>query len=370
MEPQVADIIGIVNRIAPLDFAEEWDNPGLQIGDPNRSVSRIMISLDAGVEAVNEAVNKQCQLLITHHPLFFRPIKKLDLSRSLGSLVKTAVKHDLSVFSLHTNYDVAEGGINDLLAAALQLQSIAPLQIGGADEFVKLTVFVPLGHEEKILQALFRFSGVIGNYSDCSFRTNGTGSFKPLTGSNPFIGKIGRREYIEETRIEVLVRKEETRNAVKALMKAHPYEEPAYDLYPLLNRGKEWGLGRAGELAEGISLEGFGKKVKELLSLPGIRMVGDGKREIHKVAVCGGSGASLIRDAQRCGADVLVTGDIKYHDAKEAQMSEVALIDIGHFAEAVMIKGVATALMRELEKRKYMVEVLLCDTERDPFHFL
>ncbi len=371
MKPKVIDVLEIIDKIAPFAFAEDWDNSGLQVGDPGLPVSRIMISLDPGREAIESAIEKNCQLLLTHHPLLFHPSKMIDTSLPDGSLLKLAIKNDISIISLHTNYDIAEAGLNDILAAQIGIKSCSPLKITGWEELVKLTVFVPLDHEKKVLEALFRFSGFIGNYSDCSFQSRGIGSFKPLDGATPFIGKVNEREFTDETRIEVLVRKEDMEEALAAMLKVHPYEEPAYDLFPLVNKGRCRGLGRIGELDGSVSLGQFAEQIKKSFSLGGLRITGDMEHRVKKVAVCGGSGASLISDAAALGADLLVTGDIKYHDAKDAQALELALVDIGHFSsEALMVKGVAASLRKELDLKGFEVDVLSCETERDPFVFL
>lgn len=371
MEPRISDIIEIVDKLAPFGYAEDWDNSGLQVGDPAAKVSRIMISLDPVPEAIEAAINQGCQLLLTHHPLIFRPLKSINASDPIGHLITLSLKNNLSIISLHTNYDIAPKGLNDILAERIGLKSTIPLSVTGWGELVKLVVFVPEGHEEKVTEALFRFSGFIGNYSDCSFQTPGTGTFKPLTGADPFIGKVGFREYVRESRIEVLLRREDLSAAVSAMVAAHPYEEPAYDLYPLENKGECRGLGRVGELESEISLDELAMSLKKKLSPPGLRIVGNPGRLVKRVAVCGGSGASFVRDAARHGADVLITGDVKYHDARDAQMLGVALIDLGHFAsEKMMVDGLAAALVEEFAKEAFSVEILVSDSETDPFVFL
>ncbi len=371
MTPRVSDILGIINKIAPAALAEGWDNVGLQVGDPAAFAPRIMVALDAGKDAIEAAVAAKCQLLLTHHPFLFNPVKKINISNPLGSLIARAIKNDLAVISLHTNLDIADGGVNDLLAESLGLASSVPIRITSSEELIKLAVFVPKGHEEKVLEALFRFSGFIGNYSDCSFQNSGTGTFKPLPGAKPFIGTEGKRESAEETRIEVLLRNEDISAAVSALLKAHPYEEPAFDLYPLLNEGKASGLGRIGTLAQELSLGSFIEVIKEKFDLQLLRFVGDTVRRVKKVAVCGGSGASLLQDAKRQGADLLVTGDIKYHDARDAEMIGISLIDLGHFkSEAPMIRGLAARLRKELDVKGYEADIQVCECEKDPFSFL
>jgi dinuclear metal center YbgI/SA1388 family protein len=371
MTPRVSDILGIINKIAPAAFAESWDNVGLQVGDPAALTPRIMVALDAGKDAVEAAVAAKCQLLLTHHPFLFNPIKKINISNPSGALIARAIKNDLAIISLHTNLDIADGGVNDLLAETLGVTSCIPIKITSREELRKLSVFVPKGHEEKVLEALFRFSGFIGNYSDCSFQSCGIGTFRPLAGSKPFIGTQGKREHTEETRVEVLLRNEDVSAAVSALLKVHPYEEPAFDLYPLLNEGKASGLGRIGTLDQEVSLGSFLEVIKEKFELQRLRFVGDSSCRVKKVAVCGGSGASLLHDAKRLGADLFVTGDIKYHDARDAQMMDMPMIDLGHFAsEALMIRGLAARLRTELDGKGYEADIQVCEDEKDPFSFL
>jgi dinuclear metal center YbgI/SA1388 family protein len=366
--PRVSDIVGIINKFAPFAFAEEWDNVGLQVGNPAAPAGKIMVALDPCKGAVEAAVADKCQLLLTHHPLIFSPLKKITATDATGFLVSLALKNDLSVVSLHTNYDTADGGLNDLLAARLGLASCEPLRVTGAEELVKLSVFVPKGYEEVVLASLFSFSDVIGKYRDCSFQTTGVGTFTPLAGAEPFLGKVGSREFVEETRIEVLIRKANLSAAVNAMLAVHPYEEPAYDLYPLFNKGKQRGLGRICRLADATTLGALVVLIKERLALAGVRFVGDRDRQVKKVALCGGSGASLLKEACRQGADVFVTGDIKYHDAREAEALGLALVDAGHFAtEILMVEGVAARVAHELGEKGYSAEVVAFKEEREPF---
>lgn len=368
MTPRVSDIIEIINIIAPFSYAEEWDNVGLQIGDPTAPVSKIIVSLDAGEDAIEAAITGQCQLLLTHHPLIFHPLKKVNILDPPCNLLSKALRNNLNIVSLHTNFDIAPGGVNDMLAERLGINSALPLVVTRVDELVKLAVFVPKGHEEQVLQALFRFSGFIGNYTECSFQSEGIGTFKPLSGAAPFIGSVGMREHVEEIRIEVLLRKEDMKGALEAMFAVHPYEEAAVDLYPLLNEGKCLGLGRIGELEEMVSLEQFASRLKKEFTLDGVKYVGRGESALKKIALCGGSGSSLIPEAHRQGADVLVTGDVKYHEACEARSLGLALIDIGHFAsEFIMVEGLAGRMKKELIKRGFAAEIIGCRSERDPF---
>jgi dinuclear metal center YbgI/SA1388 family protein len=369
--PKVSDIAGIINVLAPFSLAEEWDNAGLQVGDPVAPAGKIMVALDPGRNAVEAAVAAGCQLLLTHHPLIFRPLKKISAADPLGRLLSLAISNDLAIIALHTNFDISDGGVNDLLAERLGVSGCAPLKVTFVNELVKLSVFVPKGHEERVMEALFRFSGVIGNYSDCSFQTGGIGTFKPLQGAKPFLGEIGKREYAEESRIEVLLRKGDMHAAIKSLNAVHPYEEPAFDLYPLLNKGKVAGMGRIGALPEPLTLADFALMVKERLSPNGVRFVGDAERLVRKIALCGGSGASLLREARNQGAEVLVTGDVKYHEAREAEEFGLALVDAGHFAtELPMILGLKKLLGGELAKKGYEAEITTFEGEREPFKYI
>jgi len=368
--PRVSDILGITNKIAPSELAESWDNVGLQLGDPLCQVCRLMVALDPGPPAVEAAVEARCQLLITHHPFIFTPLKKITAKDETGRLAILALKNDLSIISLHTNYDIAEGGVNDLLAQRLGVQGTEPLRVTGACEYLKMVLFVPHGFEERLLDALSSFMAPLGNYRDCSFQGDGVGRFTALNGARPFVGELDVRHQEKESRLEFLLQKERLNAALTALKGAHPYEEPAYDLYPVLNRGPLHGLGRIGALPEATTAGEFARLAREQLQAGGVRLVGEPGRRVKKVALCGGSGASLIHDAARKGADLLVTGDVKYHEAREAEALGIALLDAGHFAtELPMVEGLAAALRGELEAKKYQVEVLAYQGEREPFSF-
>jgi len=368
--PRVSDIVGITNKIAPSEFAESWDNVGLQLGDPSRQVSRIMVALDPGSPAVEAAVQENCQLLITHHPFIFTPLKKISTTDETGRLATLALKNDLAIISLHTNYDIAPGGVNDLLAERLGLEGALPLRVTGGEEYYKLALFVPHGFEERVLDALSPFMAPIGNYRDCSFQGAGIGRFTPQAGAHPFVGQVGVRHQEKESRLEFLLQRERLNAALAALKGSHPYEEPAYDIYPVLNRGGARGLGRIGNLAQATGAGEFAVLVKERLGASGVRLVGEPGRRVKKVALCGGSGASLIHEACRKGADLMVTGDVKYHEAREAEAMGLALIDAGHFAtEMPMVQGLAQALRGSLEAKRYETEVVAYQGEREPFSF-
>ncbi|HEY3307697.1 MAG TPA: Nif3-like dinuclear metal center hexameric protein [Desulfuromonadaceae bacterium] len=366
---KVSDILGIVNKIAPPELAESWDNSGLQLGEPNAEINRIMVALDPTPAVVDSALAASCQLLITHHPLIFRPQKNISTGTSQGRLIYTAIRGGLAIISIHTSYDIAEDGLNDLLAARLGLSECLPLQITTSQELVKLAVFVPETHLDQVRRALLPLTERLGSYSDCSFAAPGEGTFTPLEGAAPFIGSIGVLEQVREQRVEFLISRNNLARAIKTLLAAHPYQEPAFDIYPLLNTGKKLGLGRIGRLSEPTTLAAFATTVANRLQTKGLRYVGAGDRQINKVALCSGSGASFLNAAVRAGADCLVTGDVKYHEAREAEDLGITLIDAGHFpSEQIMVAEVTGRLEQILVKTGYSdCHVLPCTIEQDPF---
>jgi dinuclear metal center YbgI/SA1388 family protein len=367
--PKVADIVGIINKIAPPELAEAWDNPGLQIGNPFAEVTRVMVALDPAPDVIDAAIAASCQLLVTHHPLIFKPLKSISAANPLGSIIQKAFVSGMSIVTLHTNYDIADGGLNDVLARMIGLSGSVPLRITSSAELVKLVVYVPVDHLEQMRSALFPFVARQGNYCDCSFAAEGTGTFTPLDGAQPFSGTVGLLSRVAEERLELLIAAAQVSRAVKALLAVHPYEEPAFDLYPLVNKGVQRGLGRIGRLPESLTLAAYADRMRSVLSAPALRYVGDPNATIAKVALCSGSGASLLRDAVRAGADVLVTGDVKYHEAREAEESGLALIDAGHFpTEIIMVHEMAARLERAFAAAGYadcIVEE--CRAEADPF---
>lgn len=367
--PKTADIVGIINKIAPVVLAETWDNPGLQVGDPGAEVTRILVALDPTPDVIDSAIAASCQLLVTHHPLIFKPLKSISTANPHGASIQKAIRGGVSIVSLHTNYDIARGGLNDLLADKAGLSGCVPLRVTATPELVKLVVFVPAGRLEGVRDALFPFIAAQGNYRDCSFAAGGVGTFTPLEGAEPFIGTPGMLAEVREERLELLMLRRQLPRAVKALLAAHPYEEPAFDIYPLLNEGEKLGLGRIGFLPEPVTLEEYAARLKKDLSAPALRYVGDPAARVSKVALCSGSGASLLREAVRSGADVLVTGDIKYHEARDAEDLGLALIDAGHFpTEIIMVDDITQRLGQALVAAGYTdCRVEACRTEMDPF---
>lgn len=365
---RLQDLLGLLHRLYPPALAENWDNVGLQVGDPAAVIRRVMVCLDVSERALDEALRHGAQAIVSHHPLIFSPLKRLSPADETGRLVFRAVREGIAVLSAHTNLDSAREGLNDWLAAILGLEETAPLQPGGSD-LCKLVVFVPAGYEDPVAQALFEAgAGHIGRYDSCSFRSEGVGTFRPGDAARPFIGRPGALERVREIRLETVLTPEVRGRALARMLKAHPYEEVAYDLVPLANIRMDVGLGRIGRLAEATTLGTFAEQVKQRLEIPSLRVVGALERKVVKVAVCGGSGASVLGDADRQGADVLVTGDVKYHEAQSARFRNLGLIDAGHFGtERIMVEHLATALRQAAMSRRMDIEIEGLKGEEDPF---
>lgn len=359
MKPEVKHIIRIIEHLFPLELAEDWDNSGLQLGSLQSEASRIMVCLDITESILNQAEENGANLIITHHPLFFKGIKCLNLDSPTGNIIGRLIKKDITVYSAHTNLDAGEKGLNQLLAETLGLQDIQLLDRSKKERYFKLVVFVPAAQAGSVRQAINDAgAGYIGNYSDCSFRTSGIGTFRPHPGTNPFIGRSGQLEEVEEYRLETIVPEKMVNGIIAAMKKAHPYEEVAYDLYPLANQVRAFSLGRKGRLETPLSLDQFAQQVKERLELDSVRVVGQLGHIINQVAVVSGAGAGYINKARAQGADVLVTGDLKYHEAREAESLGLAVIDAGHQGtEQIMVPYIKNLLEYECRQRNYQVRI-------------
>lgn len=367
---RIQDLVGLIHKLYAPELAEDWDNVGLQVGDPGRALDRVMVALDPGLEAVEAARDAGAQALVTHHPLLFKPVKRLTPDDAVGKVLWTAVRDDVAIISAHTNLDCAVDGLNSWLAQKMGVEQAVPLQAVAGD-YLKLVVFVPVGHEDAVADALFSAGGgQIGAYDQCSFRSSGEGTFRPGPGTQPYIGTVGQREKAEEVRLETIIPKRKLLRVLEKMQKAHPYEEVSYDLLPLQNQVPGAGLGRIGRLAQQVNLGEFAARVKESLGCDHLRLIGADQMPVRKVALCGGSGAFLLQTAHRQGADVLVTGDVKYHEARQAEELGIALIDAGHFAtEQLMIEQVTQSLQAAARQLNWGVAFEAYTGEEDPFRF-
>lgn len=356
---------------SPKKLAVEGDKIGLQIGTLNKPIQKIMVVLDLLESVVDEAINENVDLIIAHHPIIFRPLKAIETDRPYGKIVEKLIKHDIAVYAAHTNLDVAKGGVNDLMAEKLGLTNVEVLSPTTEMKLKKLVVFVPKEHVGPVRDALAKAgAGHIGNYSHCTFNSEGTGTFKPEEGTNPYIGEQGQLQIVEEIKIETIFPAHIQKKVISSMVKAHPYEEVAYDLYPLDNQGEVLGLGRIGYLQEELTLMEFAESVKKAFDVKGLRVVGDLQRKVQKVAVLGGDGNKYVSSALFKGADVYVTGDVYYHVAHDAIMDGLSIVDPGHNVEKIMKEAVTNFLTTYLTENKYDTKVIFSKINTDPFTFL
>jgi dinuclear metal center YbgI/SA1388 family protein len=368
MPVTVNDIITIMESIAPSNLAESWDSVGLQVGDNCWKVDRIRIALDPLPDVMEQACHDNIDLVITHHPLLFRPLKSLNVSTPVGKIIQMALESKTALFSAHTNLDSAEGGINDFLSEKLGLQNTKVLQETKKDDKCKLVIFVPKQHQREVLTSLFASgAGQIGNYDCCSFRSAGTGTFMPHKGAKPFWGKIEELNEVDETRIETIVTQKDLPKILESVKRSHPYETPAYDVYPLMTPESN-GLGRVGDLESPMALKDFAGYVKNALNLSYLKFSGDSELLVEKVAVCSGSGSGLMKAFLASKAQCFVSGDLHYHDARDTQAFNRGLLDIGHFAsEHIMVQMLVQRLRMVIKEQNLPVLVDACSLEKDPF---
>ena len=372
MTGTVADIIHILDRLAPPRLAESWDNVGLQLGNLNGPANKVWTALDPLPEVVAKACDNDVDVLVTHHPLFFKPIQRIDSETPLGRIIEMALSHRLAIISAHTNLDRVPGGVNDVLAGRMGLSQLCVLGDPNDADKVKLVVFVPSEHVRVILDTLFALdAGRIGNYRCCSFRCDGVGTFLPTGSAAPAIGKTGTLSEVHESRIEIVIAHDDLASVLDAVKKAHPYESMAYDVYPLAVRDDQSGLGRVGRLSSPMPLDAFSAHLKATLNLSTVKVVGNPNLPVETVAVCSGSGSSLMTAAIASGAQAYVSGDLGYHTARDAQQAGIGLIDIGHFGSEHLIVDVLAASIRDaITASGLTATVEAVDTETDPFHYL
>ncbi len=353
-------IFARLEKVFPTGLAEDWDNAGLQLGNPDKEVSKVLIGLDADPETVAVGIREKADLIITHHPLLFDAVKRFDFSQPWAGLIQRLVACDIIVYAMHTNLDAAPRGLNQYLAERLGWEDIVPWGTSRFEAMYKLVIYVPRDHVEDVRRAVCAVgAGHIGNYSDCSFRTAGTGTFKPLAGTRPYLGEIGELAEVDEFRLETVVPESRLQEALNSMRRSHPYEEIAYDLIRLSNRGQRLSPGRKGRLPHPVRLAEFARQVKDCLQLSAVCVVGELDAEVRRAAVVSGSGASFIKRAASDGIDVLVTGDVKYHDAREAQLLGLKLVDAGHYGtEKIAVELLAQVLEEESRNQHWNIDII------------
>ena len=329
---KLTEIIRILEEIAPPEFAYPNDRIGLLAGDPSQEIRRITVTVDATPRVITEATKMNMNLIIAHHPLIYNPLTDVRADKYPQSLIYRMIKSGISYYVIHTNYDAAEGGINDALAERLGVADTKILITTHTDKLYKIVVFVPVDTVDSVRIALADAgAGMIGNYSHCSFQTDGIGLFVPEDGASPYIGAVGEVESTDEVRLEMLAKESVLKSAITAMIKNHPYETPAYDVYPLWNEGKQHGYGLCGRLKAPMSFDGFHEMVRDVLDVEETRAVGDPDSMVEKVALMGGGGGGDIEAAKSAGADVYVTGDVKHSQFLHAQAIGLNVVDATHF---------------------------------------
>ncbi|MDR1653584.1 MAG: Nif3-like dinuclear metal center hexameric protein [Prevotellaceae bacterium] len=328
--PSVKEICRLIEGFAPPELQESYDNSGLLAGSPEAEATGALICLDVTEDIVNEAIALGLNLIISHHPFIFGGIKQLTGSNETQRIAIEAIKNNINIFAAHTNLDSAAGGVSIVMAQKLGLQHIKPLE-PRKQSLLKLVTYVPTHHAEQVRNALFAAgAGRIGKYDACSYNSEGYGTFCASEGAKPFVGKIGEVHYENEVRVETVL-PFYLRSAVEAaLLKAHPYQEVAYDVYLLENKWNTTGFGATGELQEEMETQSFLEKIKRTFNVPTFRHTNICKEKIKRVAVCGGAGSFLIKNAKAVAADIFITGDIKYHDFFLAD-NQLIIADIGHY---------------------------------------
>jgi dinuclear metal center YbgI/SA1388 family protein len=367
----VADVVDAMHRRYPPGWAEPWDAVGLTCGDPQASVSRILLAVDPAPAVVTEARDWGADLLLTHHPLLLRGVHSVAASTSKGRVVHDLIRSGIALLSSHTNADSAQPGVSDALANALGLIDLGPLAPAD-DALDKVVTFVPHADAQRVLDALATAgAGRIGNYERCGYLIEGRGTFRPLAGAHPVIGEVGTIEQVPETRLEMVLPRERRAQVVAALRAAHPYEEPAFDVFELASFDSRRGLGRVGHLPEPETLEDLVGRVAAAIppTVAGVQAGGDPDRVVQRVAVCGGAGDSLLASAARAGADAFVTADLRHHPASEAlDEAGPALVNVSHWAsEWPWLAQAAELLLDDLGADGAQVEARVSETCTDPW---
>ncbi|MCS6849572.1 MAG: Nif3-like dinuclear metal center hexameric protein [Gemmataceae bacterium] len=363
----VAEIVQDLEQACPRGLAASWDNVGLLLGDGTALVQRVMTCLTVTPESASEAVDAGVQLILSHHPVMFRPVQRLTTATPEGRTLLTLMRHGIAVASLHTAFDNCRDGINDILARRLELTEVAPLRPVGGPQQYKIVVFVPDSDLNRVADALFTAgAGHIGQYSECSFRLAGTGTFFGSDATNPTVGQKGRREEVAEWRLEAICPEASLEAAVAAMRRAHSYEEPAYDVYPLRAVDPRRGEGRVGRLPAAPRLDELALRLRQLLRADAVATVGDPGRRVERLALACGAGGAFLTDAQHAGADAFLTGELRFHDCLAAEAAGLALLLPGHYATE---RCGVEELAERLQRRWPDLEIWASRRERDPLRW-
>jgi dinuclear metal center YbgI/SA1388 family protein len=326
----VKDITQLLEDYAPLAYQEDYDNAGLLVGNFNQKINKVLICLDCTEAVIDEAIKENCDLIIAHHPIIFKGIKKLNGKNYVERVIIKAIENKIALYAIHTNLDNVINGVNGKICNKLSLinrKILSPKK----QNLKKLVTFIPVNNAEDVKEAIFNAgAGNIGNYSNCSFNTLGNGTFKANKNTNPFVGEQDKLHTEEELKVEVIFDVAQQSKILNALLKSHPYEEVAFDIFPLENKNPQVGSGMFGELVDEMEEIEFLQNLKKVMNVSVIRHSNLLNKKIKKVAVCGGSGSFLLKDAIQAGADIFITSDFKYHEFFDAD-EKLLIADIGHY---------------------------------------
>lgn len=362
---KISEVIAHLEKLAPTAYQESYDNAGLIVGNPTDEVKGVLVTLDSTEDVIEEAIQRGCNLVVAHHPIVFKGLKKITGKNYVERTIIKAIKNDIAIYAIHTNLDNVVGGVNFKIAERLGLQNVNILS-PKEGILMKLVIFVPTERTGQLLDELYKAgAGQIGNYSNCSFRVEGTGTFKPNNQANPFIGQSGVQEEVEENRIEVIFPSYLQHSILAAMRKGHPYEEIAYYLSSLDNQNQEVGSGAFGMLPQPLSETEFLQFLKEKMNVSVIRHTRLLGKAIQKIAVCGGAGGFLLGDAISQKADVFITADYKYHEFFDAD-NRIIIADIGHYESEQFTKD----LLKDYISKKFTnFAVHLSETITNPIEY-
>ena len=362
---KINEITGFLETIAPPSLQEAYDNAGLLTGDRNADCTGVVISLDVTEEVVIEAIEKKCNLIVAHHPIIFKGLKKINGKTYVERVIIAAIKNDIAIYAIHTNLDNVLAGVNGKIAEKLGLLNVRILQ-QKESRLKKLVTFAPPSMAKKVQEALFTAgAGHIGKYSECSFISEGTSTFTPGEGANPTTGKVGERESGTELKMEFIFQAHKEEELIRAMTEAHEYEEVAYDIIPLGNYLSNTGSGVVGDLPEAISEKEMLQQLQDIFHIPAIRHSPLTGKPIQKIALCGGAGSFFVEKAKATGADIYISYDMKYHEFFDAE-GVILLADIGHYESEQYTMELLFDLLRE----KFLnFAVLKTAVNTNPVHY-
>ncbi len=361
----IHEITTYLNTEIPLQYQESYDNCGLLVGSPDFELKNVLVTLDVTEDVINEAFMNECNLIVAHHPIIFKGLKSITGKNNFERAIIRAIKNDIAIFAIHTNLDNISGGVNFKIAEKLALTNIKILA-PKFDSLKKLTVFIPIEKAEEFTKTLHNAgAGNIGNYQECSFTSDGMGTFRPNEKSNPAIGQRNKLEHVRETKIEVILPSHAEKNILTAMQKAHPYEEVAYYLSKLDNQNQNLGSGAIGELPNEMRTEYFLDKIKAVFRAKTIRHTKQIKATVKRIAICGGAGSFLLKNAMAQNADIFISSDFKYHEFFDAD-DKIMVADIGHYESEQYTKD----LLQEIISEKFPnIAVLLSKANTNPVFY-